>query len=375
MVYAVFSDVHANASALRAVLADARRQGAERFVCLGDVVGYGPEPVESVRLLREIPASVIAGNHDDAVSGRGGADDFVGLAADAVHRHRAALPEGDIKWLSTLPYTCTVGSAMAAHGDLRYPAKFYYIEDIMDAAENFAATEAQLVFVGHTHVPQMFLTGSSGRIYKIAPQDFALESGKRYIVNVGSVGYPRETNGECYSSYVIYDSTNGTVTFRRLPFSVASVMQRGDGEGEKEGNVAVSVESAGAPPRHRSLWPIFALIACAGIVMLLFLLLGGRGNVAMVPEKIREVEVSLSPRQTKLKANLRLDADSSPVRLDVRFIDAAGNEMSRGAYDKEVKVSSTKALAIPKGAVRARVTLRAESAETAKVISLYPKAE
>ena len=90
MRYAIVSDIHANAEALRRVLADARQNGATRVVCLGDVVGYGPLPKETLELVRKSASLVLAGNHDDAVSGRGGADAFNGLAADAVTRHREA---------------------------------------------------------------------------------------------------------------------------------------------------------------------------------------------------------------------------------------------------------------------------------------------
>jgi len=94
-------------------------------------------------------------------------------------------------------------------------------------AKRHFAIAAQVVFVGHTHVPEIFVVGASGNVHRLAPQDFVLEDGKRYIVNVGSVGYPRERNGMCLSSYVIYDTDEKAVRFQFLPFSVASVMQRG----------------------------------------------------------------------------------------------------------------------------------------------------
>ena len=103
MKYAVISDIHANLQALDAVLADAEAQGAEKTVCLGDVVGYGPLPAETLRRVRAAAETVIAGNHDDAVSGRISADDFIDLAAEAVRRHRLALSETDIAWLRSLP--------------------------------------------------------------------------------------------------------------------------------------------------------------------------------------------------------------------------------------------------------------------------------
>lgn len=227
MKYAVISDVHANLQALETVLKDAEAHGAEIIVCLGDVVGYGPLPAEVLRRVRSAADTVIAGNHDDAVSGRMSADDFIDLAADAVKRHRQALSEEELSWLKSLPYTAELEGAIASHGDFTDPPAFNYMMDGSTVSANLKATGAQLMFVGHTHVPCVYLVGRSGKIYRIDPEDFTLEDHKRYIVNPGSVGYPRENKGQCYSSYVLYDSTQHTIQFRLLPFTVASVMQRG----------------------------------------------------------------------------------------------------------------------------------------------------
>ena len=227
MIYAIISDVHANAEALRAVLEDAERQGAEKVICLGDTVGYGPLPGAAVELVRGHCEVVLAGNHDDAVCGRMSADGFIDLAGEAVGRHREALSAADLKWLKSLPYVHAGDGFIAAHGDFVDPEKFFYIDDEADARANFDKTDAQLMFVGHMHVPKLCLTGASGAVYVTDAQDFTLEDGKRYIVNPGSVGYPRERGGKCFSSYVIYDSTEKTVVFRCLPFSVSTVLQRG----------------------------------------------------------------------------------------------------------------------------------------------------
>ena len=202
MVYAIISDVHANAIALSAVLEDARRCGAKKLLCLGDVVGYGPEPESTVSTIRARAAFTLAGNHDDAVAGRLDASDFIDLAADAVSRHREALSEENLAWLKSLPYTYNGKSFLCAHGDFTSPRTFEYVSDEQEAAANFAATKAQLMFVGHSHVPGIFLTGASGKVYSLPPTDFTLEDGKRYIVNPGSVGYPRTNGNICESTYV-----------------------------------------------------------------------------------------------------------------------------------------------------------------------------
>jgi predicted phosphodiesterase len=227
MRYAIISDVHGNATALRRVLADAAAQGVEEIVCLGDTLGYGPEPAKALRMVRESCTIVLAGNHDDAVAGRVDAGDFIDLAQDAALRHREELTGEDIDYLKALPYTCRGDGFAAVHGDFTDPKAFNYVDCESVAAGNFAAMSEQLMFVGHTHEPRLALMGSSGTVYMTGPQDFSLEEGKRYIVNPGSVGYPRAADGKCMSSYVIFDSSSRSVFFRFIPFTVDSMLQRG----------------------------------------------------------------------------------------------------------------------------------------------------
>ena len=367
MRYAIISDIHANESALRHVLADAAAQGAGTVVCLGDVVGYGPLPKETLARVRQSAAVTLAGNHDDAVSGRQGADDFIDLAGDAVKRHRDALDADALSWLRALPYTCTLEGAIATHGDFTDPKAFNYIDDEDSAAANFAATDAQLMFVGHTHVPEFFLTGRSGTVYRLKPQDFTLEDGKRYIVNPGSVGYPRESNGSCYSSYVLYDTSDRSVRFRQLPFSVASVMQRGFNPRRRLGLVIASA--------------VLALAALAGALII-------RGR--MQPE-IRTVTVeaptqvdrslildekslSLGTESAFVRGNLQLEKGSAPVTLRVVFKSSGG--MSLGESTTTVKGSARQRIKVPDGAISVHFTVsRQKPGEDPKILSFAPSAK
>jgi len=353
--YAVISDVHANPEALRRVLDDARRCGAEKVVCLGDVVGYGPGPAEAVALVRESAALAIAGNHDDAVSGRGDSSAFIGLAADAAERHRDALSADARAWLGSLPYTCELQGAVATHGDITDPKSFAYIEDESDAAANFEATDAQLVFVGHTHVPTIFLTGRSGTVYKTEPQDFELEDGKRYIVNPGSVGYPREADGKCMSSYVLYDSDAHTVRFRFLPFSVASVMQRGKGSGRAKAWIFAALAATS-----------LAVAAAAGWIFV------GNGSGGQDDALVLERR-ELGPLDglKGVRANLKLERGSAPVRLRVTCMDADGRTLSDESTP--VKASSTKAFPVPAGAAKAELTiLRLNPSDKPRIAEFAP---
>ena len=232
MRYAILSDVHANVDALRAVLTDAADMRAERIVCLGDVLGYGPEPVAALELVYRRAHVCLAGNHDDAVCGRFPVEDFTDFAAAAVLRHRAAITHEAADWLAHLPYTCEFEGFACAHGDFSDPQNFNYVLEAEDAVPSWDARTEQLLFVGHSHQPGIFVLGASGTPHRIDAADFTLEDGKRYIVNPGSVGYPR--SGDCRSSYCIYDDVEHTVEFRTLPFDLDSYAAKMHGQGLNE---------------------------------------------------------------------------------------------------------------------------------------------
>lgn len=370
MRYAIISDVHANAYALKRVLECARSEGVERVVCLGDVVGYGQLPKQSIRLLKECHAEVIAGNHDDAVSGRISAKDFAKLAANAVKRHKAELDAEDIRWLRELKHTLILpGGAVCAHGDMTDPEKFYYIEDERDALANFKAFKGNLLFVGHTHSPSVFVTGASGNVYKLPPQDFTIEEGKRYIVNPGSVGYPRDVETNCVSSFVIYDSMEGTVSYKTTPFVVASVMQQGF-------TAATWWERLSFP------LAILAFFALFATVVLVFSSMPRHSDESTAaPEAIQEKSVPLrmatlevKKAQKTLRANLVLDKYSSSALMRITFYAANGKKISH--KDVHVKKSSKKSFKIPQKTAKINLSVYPAHASTPPVIaSLEPTIE
>ena len=232
MRYAIISDVHANEAALRAVLTDAADEQAEKIICLGDVLGYGPEPVAALELVYRRAHVCLAGNHDDAVAGRFPVEDFTDFAAEAVRRHRAVLTHEATDWLVHLPYTCAFEGFACAHGDFSDPENFNYVLEAQDALPSWEARAEQLLFVGHSHQPGIFVLGASGTPHRLDAADFTLEEGKRYIVNPGSVGYPR--SGDCRSCYCIYDDEVRTVEFRSLPFDLESYAAKMHGQGLNE---------------------------------------------------------------------------------------------------------------------------------------------
>lgn len=216
MKYAILSDVHANPAALKNVLSDARKLGAEKILCLGDVVGYGPEAEDTVRLVREEVDVALMGNHDAAVSAVITGAGFSLYALRGVKRHRDETSVESKQWLSRLPYTFQGDDFACAHGEFSKPEAFEYVTAPEDALPSFESRNEDVLFVGHTHAASVlqFREGDIPVALSLGAQ-IQLDEGCRYLVNVGSVGYPRY---DVDSIYCLYDTSERTLTFRRLQF-------------------------------------------------------------------------------------------------------------------------------------------------------------
>ncbi len=364
MKYAILSDLHANYIALSAVLDDCKQCGVERIVCLGDIVGYGPQPSETLALIRSVTTAIIAGNHDDAVSGRMSSVDFIDLAADAVARHRAALSKEELAFLRDLPYTTQLEHALAAHGDFIQPDAFNYVLAEADAAANFERTGFPILFVGHTHIPRVFCCDAQGEVTMLEPGDMTLEDNHRYLINPGSVGYPRETGGQCFSSYVIYDSTALTIQYRFIPFTIASVLQRGKSAADKK-------------PYW---WMALGVILLLGFGMGLFILNARApqqtpaANFAAPSTStsslvVTNKTITLASTATCVRPNLRLKKGSAAVALETVFLDGEGRELKR--LRDEVRSSRKKDVPIPPTAISVRFEVHKSKRTDAPVITRF----
>ena len=220
MKFAIISDVHANPAALEKVLADAEQCGVEQVVCAGDVVGYGPYPSETIRILRERDIPTVMGNHDAAVADYVGVGYMTPFAQDGVNRHRAELGEDDLAWLRSLPYVYLGDGFEVAHASCCSPMNMGYVRNELDARDSILNGRARIQFVGHTHLEALYRVKTEGYpdCERLEPHDFTMDDKWMYLVNVGSVGYPRV---KPYSSYVIYDSATGDVQFRQVEFDFA----------------------------------------------------------------------------------------------------------------------------------------------------------
>ncbi len=229
MRIAIVSDLHANLTAWQTVLTDLADLKVEQIICLGDVMGYGPHPVELLESVYSVVHVTLMGNHDAAVCGRLPTDTFSPRAASAVARHRELLTPAAMDWLAQLPLTYEGPGFRCAHSEFSEPAVFRYVVAPEEALPSWRATPEQVLFVGHSHLPGIYVIGESGVPHFVQPFDFELEAGKRYLINPGSVGYPRV--GDRRSSYCIYDDASGSILFRQLPFDTASYLSAIHGAG------------------------------------------------------------------------------------------------------------------------------------------------
>ncbi len=222
MKYAIISDIHANPTALERALSDAERQGADKVVCAGDVVGYGPCPAEAIRILRERGIPTVMGNHDAAVAGLRGMEDMNGHARNTCSIHRAVLARGEIEWLGTLPYVYEDENIAVAHANFVSPEGMRYIYERIDARNSLLQLEKKMMFIGHTHLEAVYKLWFPPDVNypeceAAESQDFRAVDGYQYLINAGTVGYPRVRP---YSCYVLYDSATGDAGFRRLEFDM-----------------------------------------------------------------------------------------------------------------------------------------------------------
>ncbi len=229
MKYGVISDIHGNLVALEAVLEELKSFEVDRFICPGDVVGYGPNPAECITRVRNLDAVVVLGNHDAAVCAEMDIGWFNPFAREAIIWTRDQLSENDIKWLKMLPLTYDFDQYIVVHSSLAEPQAFHYIQSTSDAKICFEHMDSlRACIIGHSHVAEVYVReeGKSA-IQRIAMQDggeLRLECDYRYILNCGSVGQPRD--GNPYAACALFDTDTMVFQIRRVPYDIREVQLR-----------------------------------------------------------------------------------------------------------------------------------------------------
>ena len=212
MKYALVADIHANLTALRLVLDDLQAQGCTHVACLGDLVGYNGQPKECVDLIRQMAIPCVKGNYDEYCCADLRLDGFNSRTLEHIQWTRDQLTEEDRAWLRGLPYVASVSGFQIVHASLNQPERWAYVFDRVSARFQFDHQTAPICFFGHTHVPVAYVNDSAVRGGSYSK--FSLEPDRKYFVNVGSVGHPRD--GEGKATYAIYDLDVRSVELRRL---------------------------------------------------------------------------------------------------------------------------------------------------------------
>jgi predicted phosphodiesterase len=222
MKYAILGDIHANLEALTVVLEDCKKQKVTHYCCVGDVVGYNPNPKECLSIVRELNMPCVKGNHDEYCSTDNELLGFNPQAAVAVKWTRDRLSDEDKQWLADLKFKRPVESFTIVHSTLDTPDKWGYVFDKLAAAASMSYQNTAICFFGHTHVPLAFIRENS--IKGGAWSQIKIQVGRKYFINVGSVGQPRDGNPQ--AAYATYDLFENVVELHRLDYDIQATQKK-----------------------------------------------------------------------------------------------------------------------------------------------------
>lgn len=223
MRYGIFSDIHSNLEAFSAAIEAYKNERIERYLCIGDIVGYAANPSECIDKVRELKAVIVAGNHDWGACGRLDLEYFNPTAKEALKWTMGFLSKAESDFLSSLPLAYSEENFILAHGTLDSPEEFYYLDSMDEADRTFSILDKQVCFVGHTHRPGVFIERDNELFYK-GLSSLQVEDNKRYIINVGSVGQPRD--GDFRASFVIYDTAAKNVELKRIDYDFTAAQKK-----------------------------------------------------------------------------------------------------------------------------------------------------
>jgi len=223
MKYAIFSDMHGNLEAYKAVLSALEKEGKLKYFCLGDIVGYGADPKACIAMTKEIDPVLVCGNHDWAAVGLASTEYFNDYAKMAVLWTSSVLDEGDKEYLRSLKLTYLDKDMTLVHGTLMRPELFEYVFDIDTAYKMMSIMSTKMAFIGHSHVPGIF-TLEGKNIEYTAVRKISISKDKKYLVNVGSVGQPRD--GDWLASFCIWDRDARTIEIKRVEYDINKARQK-----------------------------------------------------------------------------------------------------------------------------------------------------
>ena len=223
---AFISDIHSNLEALQAVLADIQKTGADMTICLGDIVGYGPDPQACVDIIREKEIQTVMGNHDEYVTLL--MDPRVERLRDEVRNSvewtQSKLTMDSLTWLSQLPYQMDAEIFGITHGSYEEANHFAYCKDEESFEKNFMGQTHQLAFCGHSHRPLIGVQRGDGKIFVDYIREGTVPSMGKVMINVGSVGQPRDENPRACVLYYDYETRN--IKLSRIEYDVKTTVNK-----------------------------------------------------------------------------------------------------------------------------------------------------
>lgn len=223
MRYGIISDIHGNLEALEAAKKALSRESIDRYLCVGDIVGYGANPSECVKETRKLGAIAICGNHDAAASGLIGTSNFNEAARNAVIWTAENMNPEDIVFLKGLDLVYKNKDLTMVHGTLKEPGLFHYMFDAGTAPATLDLMRTQTCFIGHTHIPGIFVS-RSGKLSNVTDETLEISDDEKAIVNVGSIGQPRD--GDSRLCYCIYDTDKRSIDLKRLSYDVKKAKEK-----------------------------------------------------------------------------------------------------------------------------------------------------
>lgn len=223
MRYGIFSDIHSNLEALERVIEELETQKVDSYICLGDIVGYGANPNECVERVQGVAELCVAGNHDYGVLGKTTVDNFSGRAKEAVLWTQKILKKKNREFLNGLPLTQKRDGTLFVHASPRDPESWIYLITMSEGMLAFVRFQEKICFVGHSHYPLIFTQGEKGFGY-FQKESFVLSPETRYIVNVGSVGQPRDQDPR--AAFTLYDTETQEVKIIRVSYDVETAQTK-----------------------------------------------------------------------------------------------------------------------------------------------------
>jgi predicted phosphodiesterase len=224
MRYFVLSDIHSNIEALQACIRRAGQAGYDAVLCCGDIVGYGPNPIEAIDLVRELNAVTIRGNHDRVAADREDAHEFNQHARRAIFWTRSVLPDSYLEYLAGLPMgpLSVAESAQLVHGAIADEDAYIFTD--ADGDENLRIAQQRLTFFGHSHIPSVFANDANGDSTEPPSYEFdeftavKCDGTAKLLINPGSIGQPRD--GDPRASFLIWDNQRGRLEFYRVDYDI-----------------------------------------------------------------------------------------------------------------------------------------------------------